>query len=53
MEMKYGFAAGRWKEKEVWLQNGRVYYVSLEYVVIVFTVDRTETAVYVSVEVLL
>ncbi len=49
MEMKYGFGAGRWREQEVWLHNGRCYFVSLEYFSIVLTVDMTETAVYVSV----
>ncbi len=38
--MKYLFGIGRWKEKEVWLENGRVYYVSLEYFAIKFMYDR-------------
>lgn len=65
MEMKYGFGAGRWREQEQWLQDGRVYYVSLEYFAIKFLYERRGfkkgrrfgpkegKSVYFSIEVLL
>lgn len=40
MEMKYRFGVGRCKEKETWLQNGCVYYISLKYFAIKFLYDR-------------
>ncbi len=40
IEMKFRLKAGRWEAQEIWLENGRIYYLSLEYFAIKFTYDR-------------